>query len=124
MSAFLPQLAAGATETVAFKTQAGPYSTTSTIRPSDIIAASDYKVVLTGVNSSWVPEYYGVWPNGVQVGCQVVGGSVPTGSSGCALRIVPPTIAGANNCLSDPNTEAVGAFTAKIDNAVAARGTS
>lgn len=112
MSMFVPQLAAGGTETVQFKLQAGSYSASSSILPSSIIAISDYNVVLTGVNSSWVPQYYGVWPNGTQIGCSVSAGAV----TGCNLRVVPPTIAGQGPTTCATYDVPVGNLIATIDN--------
>lgn len=111
VSLYVPQLSAGGTTQVVWTTQAGSYSTTSTVRPSDVIAASDYNVVLTGVNSAWVPQYYSDWPDGVQVGCGVSGGAVTS----CTLRITPPSsaITGPETCADFDF--APGTFTASID---------
>jgi hypothetical protein len=118
VSMFIPQLASGATEQVVFTKQSGSYNTTPGVTPATVIAASDYNVVLTDANSGYVLQPYGVWPNGLQIGCQVVGGSVPTGASGCNLRVLPPTAsATGNNCAVTNATipPAIG-ITAKIDN--------
>jgi hypothetical protein len=112
VSAYVPQLAASGTEQVVFNTQSGSYSTTSTITPASLTGASDYNVVLTDVSSAWVPEYYGVWPGGFHIGCQVSGGSVTS----CATRVVPPTVAGSGPESCTLSQSAIGNFTAKIDN--------
>jgi hypothetical protein len=89
-SVFLPQMANQAVDDIVFSTAAGTSDNSTTVTPATITANYPYlRVALNLVNNSWIPTR--ALPNGVSIGCYVVGGSVPTGSGGCVLRSVPPT---------------------------------
>lgn len=80
---FLPQLAAGAEEQVTWTETTGSYSNTSSVTPATVAAISDYKLVASGVNTTWI-NFRGV-PTGTQIGFSTSGGAVTSG----AVRISP-----------------------------------
>ena len=82
-SLFMPQFTAGQQQQVKWTAQSGSYSATSSVLPSTIAAASDYKVVLAGVNNTWTAILNQF---GTEIGFNVSSGAATTS----VVRAAPP----------------------------------